>query len=216
MKLKICGMKYNSVEVSELRPDYLGFIFWEPSRRFFSGCISDIIADPKRVGIFVDAAPEDIVLKVYEHNLDAVQLHGSEKPDTCKYLGDHIGEQHSTGIEIIKAFAIDEAFDFEVLKEYEDSCDFFLFDTRGDLPGGTGRRFDWKLLNNYKLNKPYFLSGGIGPSDAAAIKTFLSRTEAEKCYAIDLNSRFEIEPGLKDLEALQTFIEEIGYLSQKD
>lgn len=216
MKLKICGMKYNPVEVSELRPDYLGFIFWEPSRRFFNGCISDIISGPKRVGVFVDAAPEDIVLQVYEHNLDAVQLHGSEKPDTCKYLRELLGAQHTSGIEIIKAFAIDEEFDFDALKDYEESCDFFLFDTRGDLPGGTGRRFDWKLLNNYKLNKPYFLSGGIGPSDAAAIKTFLSRTEAEKCYAIDLNSRFEIEPGLKDLEALQTFIEEIGYLSQKD
>lgn len=216
MKLKICGMKYNPVEVSELRPDYLGFIFWEPSRRFFDGCISDSISGPKRVGVFVDAAPEDIVLKVYEHNLGAVQLHGSEKPDTCKYLRELIGAQHTRGTEIIKAFAIDEEFNFETLNEFVDSCDFFLFDTRGDLPGGTGRRFDWKLLSNYKLIKPYFLSGGIGPSDADAIKSFLSRPEAKNCHAIDLNSRFETEPGLKDVAALQSFIKEIGYISKKD
>ncbi|MGB5692793.1 MAG: phosphoribosylanthranilate isomerase [Flavobacteriaceae bacterium] len=216
MKLKICGMKYNSDDVAELRPDYLGYIFWEPSRRYFDGSISGRRSGPKRVGVFVDAAPEDIVLLVYEHCLDAVQLHGKEAPAYCRHLREILGTQHSSGIEIIKAFAVDEGFNFDPLKEYESSCDFFLFDTRDELPGGTGRRFDWRLLKNYELNKPYFLSGGIGLSDAEAIKSFLLQPEAENCYAIDLNSRFEIKPGLKNVKALKSFMKEIGYLSKKD
>ncbi len=203
-------MKYNPNEVSELRPDYLGYIFWEPSKRYFDRSISDNLSGPKRVGVFVNATPEDIILKVYEHNLDAIQLHGSENPGYCNNLRKLIGTQHSPGIEMIKAFAIDEDFDFESLNEYEAACDFFLFDTKGDLPGGTGHQFNWQLLSNYKLNKPYFLSGGIRPTDAESVSSFLKRPEAEYCYAIDVNSGFETEPGLKDVEALESFIKKLG------
>ncbi|MEN8789002.1 MAG: phosphoribosylanthranilate isomerase [Flavobacteriaceae bacterium] len=216
MKLKVCGMKYNPDEVSELRPDYLGFIFWEPSKRYFDRAISDNLTGPDRVGVFVDAAPEDIVLQVYEHKLDAIQLHGSEDPGYCNDLRELIRTQHSTGIDLIKAFAIDKDFDFDMLNKYEATCDFFLFDTRADLPGGTGEQFDWRLLSNYKLNKPYFLSGGIGPADADAIKSFQTRPEAEYCYAIDVNSGFETEPGLKNIEALESFMEKIGYIPEKE
>lgn len=216
MKLKICGMKYNPVEVSELRPDYLGFIFWEPSKRYFDRTISDKLAGAQRVGVFVDAAPEDIVLQLYEHNLDAIQLHGSEKPGYCNNLRELIHSRHSQQIDLIKAFAIDEDFEFDVLKEYEVSIDFFLFDTRAELPGGTGRQFDWQLLRNYNLNKPYFLSGGIGPADADALKSFQRRPEAEFCHGIDVNSGFETEPGLKNIEALDSFMKEIGYLPEKE
>ena len=205
-------MKYNTEEVSALLPDYLGFIFWEPSKRSFEGSMSRDISGPKRVGVFVNADPAEIILQVYEHSLSAVQLHGKETPGYCTQLRELLNSQHTSGIEIIKAFAIDKEFNFKLLKEYEISCDFFLFDTRGDLPGGTGRRFDWQLLRNYKMEKPYFLSGGIGPSDAVSIKSFLALPEAENCYAIDLNSRFETKPGLKDVEALKSFMKEIGYL----
>ncbi len=209
-------MKYNPEEVAELHPDYLGYIFWQPSSRFFDGSISDDHSGPKRVGVFVDATPEEIVLLVYEHKLDAVQLHGEETAEYCSRLNKLLGTPDSSGIELIKAFAVNEDFNFDLLKEYESSCDFFLFDTKGELPGGTGRRFDWRLLKNYKLNKPYLLSGGIGPADVKEITSFLSQPEAENCYAIDLNSRFEIKPGLKNVKALKSFMKEIGYLSKKD
>ncbi len=210
MKLKICGMKSNTKEVAALQPDYLGFIFWEPSSRFYSESIPADTGDAKKVGVFVDALLEDVILKLLENDLDAIQLHGKEDPEYCARLKSVITGNMNVGVAIIKAFSVDENFDFETLAPYEPVCDFYLFDTRGELPGGTGRSFDWSILKRYTHTKPYFLSGGIGPDSAKALVEFTKQPESRYCYAIDVNSRFEIEPGLKDINLLKNFIQEIG------
>ena len=167
--------------------------------------------DIKKVGVFVDAPMDQIILQLYENDLDLIQLHGEEDPVYCKHLKQLIDSDKQVNVEIIKAFSIDEAFDFRILDAYEDVCDYYLFDTKGELPGGTGKSFDWRLLRNYPSSKPFLLSGGIGPEDAEAIKDFLQSPEASHCIAIDVNSRFEKEPGLKNIEDLQKFIDELGF-----
>ncbi|WP_373516153.1 phosphoribosylanthranilate isomerase [Pricia sp.] len=230
MKLKICGMKLNTAEVAALRPDYLGFIFWESSNRFFDDEIPELPGSIQKVGVFVDAPVEEILNKVKKYDLQAVQLHGKENPEFCYELraksstrdvkSQPINVRLSsanvrssavetslavTNLKIIKVFPIKDDFDFSLLKPYEEVCDYYLFDTKGKLPGGNGYAFDWRVLKNYSSTKPYFLSGGIGLADAEAIKEFMRRPEAKNCYAIDVNSRFEIEPGLKHVERLKEF-----------
>ena len=205
MKLKVCGMKYNPAEVAALEPDYLGFIFWEPSARYFDIGPSNVPRGSERVGVFVDAALEEVINRVFEFELNAVQLHGSESPDYCSELKNLLVANELSNISVFKAFAVDENFDFSRLNAYDEVCDYFLFDTRGELPGGTGKRFDWNLLRDYKLSKPFLLSGGIGPDDAEALLEFFNRPEAQNCMGIDVNSKFEIKPGLKDTEALKIF-----------
>ena len=210
MKLKVCGMKYNTEDVARLKPDYLGFIFWEPSARFFNQAMADLPDEIKKVGVFVDSPLEQLVLQLFENDLKMIQLHGHENPDYCKKLKDLVETEGSGTIEIIKAFSVDEAFDFESLKSYENVCDFYLFDTKGELPGGTGKAFDWRLLNKNSSTKPFFLSGGIGPDDTDVLKEFLSSPLASNCHAIDVNSRFELEPGRKNIEDLKMFIDKLG------
>ncbi len=193
MKLKICGMKYpeNILEVSQLLPDYLGFIFYEKSSRFFDGKIPKIPNSIKKVGVFVDATLEDINSKIKKYNLNLIQLHGNETKEFCLNL-------KKDKIEIIKVFSVDDDFDFEVLKEYENVCDYFLFDTKGKLHGGNGITFNWQILENYKSKKPLFLSGGIGIEEISKIKNLNL-----PIFAIDVNSKFEIEPGLKNIKLLE-------------
>ena len=210
MKLKICGMKYNTEEVALLNPDYLGFIFWEPSARFYNRPIDELTGQAKKVGVFVDAPIDQIILHIHEHGLKLIQLHGNEDPAYCKKLMDLIQSEWSGSIEVIKAFSIDQQFDFSNLEAYENVCDYFLFDTKGELPGGTGKGFDWRLLKKNKSAKPFFLSGGIGLDDTKALKEFFSSSEAAHCYAIDVNSKFEKEPGLKQIEELEKFMIELG------
>ncbi|MEA1786821.1 phosphoribosylanthranilate isomerase [Arenibacter sp. GZD96] len=200
MKLKVCGMKYseNIREVAALKPDYLGFIFWEPSKRYFEGTIPELPKTIKKVGVFVDALLDVIIEKTQQYRLHSVQLHGSESPEFCQQL-------KALPIEIIKVFSVGSDFDFGQLKPYETVCDYYLFDTKGKLPGGNGYTFDWTVLKKYPSTKPYFLSGGIGLEDAATLKDFLNRTESTYCYAVDVNSRFEVEPGLKDVGKLKKF-----------
>ena len=195
-------MKLNTQEVAVLQPDYLGFIFWEPSKRSFEGTVPEISNHIKKVGVFVDANIEEILEKINRFGLQAVQLHGKESPDFCRKLKKH-------SIIIIKVFSIKDDFDFSVLEPYEDTCDYFLFDTKGKLPGGNGYTFDWKALKNYPSTKPYFLSGGIGLEEVEKIKEFLKSPESKYCHAIDVNSRFELEPGLKDIVKLKEFISSI-------
>lgn len=196
MKLKICGMKYpeNILEVAALLPDYMGFIFWEKSARFFDGNLPDLPKSIKKTGVFVNASLQEIQEKITTHDLQAVQLHGHESVEFCKELKAKIGSK----IEIIKVFSVDENFDFDLLKPFETVCDFFLFDTKGKLPGGNGTTFDWKVLDNYPSTKPFFLSGGIGIEELTAVKQILKTNLP--IYAIDINSKFEIEPGLKNIE----------------
>lgn len=193
----------NSSGVVAALPDYLGFIFYPKSKRFVgfepSSEIMAIVPDTiKKVGVFVDETPEKVLEIVQLWNLNVVQLHGLETPDYCKQI------QHS-GITVFKAFSVDESFDFVTLEAYSGVCDFFLFDTKGQLPGGTGQKFNWQLLENYKGNVPFFLSGGIGPDDLEAILNF----RHPQLFGIDINSSFEIRPALKDAEKVQKFIHEI-------
>ena len=218
-------MKYNTAEVAKLQPDYLGFIFYENSPRNFEDTIPKLPKSIKKVGVFVDEKVEVIVDKIEKYKLDAIQLHGHESPEKCYQLKRHY-EKHSDevissketdchdfskksrndkSIEIIKVFSIKDEFDFSVLKDYEDVCNYFLFDTKGKLPGGNGYTFNWDVLNNYPSTKPYFLSGGIGLNEIDSVLSFLRRQESKYCYALDINSKFEIKPGLKDISVLEQF-----------
>ena len=201
MKLKICGMKYpdNILEVGSLLPDYMGFIFWDKSARYFDGVIPQLPKSIKKVGVFVNETAEIILAKAQKYDLQAIQLHGQESVEFCQELKDKM----NSSIEIIKVFSVDDSFDFEVLKPFETVCDYFLFDTKGKLPGGNGTTFDWKVLENYPSSKPFFLSGGIGIEEMEAVKE-IAKTNLP-LYAIDVNSKFEIEPGLKNIEKLDSF-----------
>ena len=206
MKLKICGMKYpeNMLEVATLAPDYMGFIFYEKSSRFFNGAIPQLPEHIKKVGVFVNASEETILQTVQTHQLDMVQLHGEESVAFCQALVSLLTITFRLKrIEIIKVFSVGDDFDFEVVKPFETVCDFFLFDTKGKLPGGNGFTFNWNLLENYPSTKPYFLSGGIGLEHAEALEIFRNNTISKHCHAIDVNSQFEVAPGLKNKEKLQ-------------
>jgi phosphoribosylanthranilate isomerase len=201
MKLKICGMKYpdNILEVGSLLPDYMGFIFWEKSARYFDGVIPDLPKSIKKVGVFVNESIAVIEEKIAKYNLQAIQLHGQESVEFCSELKTKIRTDvacNVSTIEIFKVFSADENFDFSILKPYESVCDYFLFDTKGKLPGGNGTTFDWRILEKYPSTKPFFLSGGIGIAELDSIKE-ISKTNLP-IYAIDINSKFEIEPGLKN------------------
>ncbi len=190
-------MKYpdNILEVGTLLPDYMGFIFWEKSARYFDGVIPGLPKSIKKAGVFVNATQEEILEKITKYDLQAIQLHGQESVAFCQDLRENLKQAQ---IEIIKVFSVDDAFDFEVLKPFEAVCDYFLFDTKGKLPGGNGTSFDWKVLEKYPSSKPFFLSGGIGMEEMDAVNEILKTNLP--LYAIDINSKFEIEPGLKNIE----------------
>ena len=221
-------MNHNPEEVAILQPDYLGFIFWEPSSRYFSGDMPKLSDSIKKTGVFVDASLEEVLEKTLQYQLNAVQLHGKESAAYCKELKEgflsfrapsiNLKESKenmvSTALEmtkpdIIKVFSIKDDFDFSILEDYEEVCDYFLFDTKGKLPGGNGHTFDWSVLEKYPSNKPYFLSGGIGLENLQELKEFLNSTASKKCFAIDVNSKFEAAPGLKNIEDLKIFIESL-------
>lgn len=201
MKLKICGMKYpeNIIEVGSILPDYMGFIFYEKSARYFDGTIPELIKTIKKTGVFVNQSLEEILEKIKKYDLQAVQLHGEESVAFCQELKNTIDPK----IEIIKVFSADENFDFEIIKPFEAVCDYFLFDTKGKLPGGNGTTFDWTILKKYNSKKPFFLSGGIGIKELKAIEE-ISKSNLP-IYAVDINSKFEIEPGLKNKNLLTNF-----------
>lgn len=200
MKWKVCGMCYpeNVAEVTALKPDYMGFIFWEGSKRYCPNP-PEIPADITKVGVFVDAPLEAIEKAISQHKLDAVQLHGNESPNVCRAL--------QSKAEIIKAFSVGTAFDFDTLVDYLPYCDFFMFDTKGAMPGGNGTCFDWTLLNDYPFDLPFFISGGIGVAETEKINDL--RKADLPVYAVDVNSKFEIEPGLKNADQLKSFKEKV-------
>ena len=197
-------MTHNIAEVAKLQPDLLGFIFWEPSKRFFDGTIPPLSETICKVGVFVDSNTDIILDRTKEFALNAIQLHGNESPEFCATLKLQLKKQNSK-IAIIKVFSIKDSFDFSLLGPYEKSADFFLFDTKGKLPGGNGYQFNWEVLKEYPSKKPYFLSGGIGPEELDSVLEFLQKEESEFCYAIDVNSKFEKSPGLKDIDKLKEF-----------
>ncbi|WP_136439187.1 phosphoribosylanthranilate isomerase [Tenacibaculum maritimum] len=200
MKLKVCGMKYieNIQEVAGIRPDYLGFIFYDKSKRNFEGIIPELPKNIKKTGVFVNEYIEIVVSLVEEYQLEAVQLHGDESVAYVQELRIYL-----PNIEIIKVFGIKDDFDFALLKPYEKEVDFFLFDTKGKERGGNGVTFNWDVLAKYNTAKPFFLSGGIGLDEVKAIKS-LEKTKLPM-YALDVNSRFETKAGFKSVEKLKEF-----------
>lgn len=204
VKLKICGMKLpdNIQAVAALRPDYLGFIFFRGSKRFVEGLtpsfVKNLPAEIKRVGVFVDEELNKVAELALLFELNAVQLHGQEPEKYCIALKGLLAD---AGIELIKAFGVNEDFDFNILNGYEKVVDYFLFDTQTPDHGGSGKTFNWALLQNYTLNKPYFLSGGIGPDNLEELKQIAD----PRLYAVDINSRFELAPGLKNIDQLKDF-----------
>lgn len=189
----------NIRQLIELPIDMLGLIFYDKSPRF-AGNLAPEALEPipeniKKVGVFVNASKDYILATAKRYGLDMLQLHGSESPEFCRDL-------RAAGCEIIKTFSVSETNDLKRCSLYESACDFFLFDTKTPAFGGSGRKFDWQILSEYKGAKPFFLSGGIGEEvfDSESLK---SSVDTVLPYALDLNSRFEIEPGLKDIEKLR-------------
>jgi len=201
MKWKVCGMRdaNNISEVAALQPDYMGFILWSGSTRHCPKTqhVPDGIT---KVGVFVDAAIEEINDAIEHHKLGAVQLHGKESPLLCREL--------QGKVQIIKAFGVGQDFDFDTLLGYLPYCDFFLFDTKGPLPGGNGTAFDWSILENYPFDLPFFISGGIGLAEIDKINE-LRKTDLP-VHAIDINSKFETAPALKDAAQLKKFKEKLA------
>ena len=197
----------NIREIEALGIDWLGLIFWPKSSRYVSERPDYLPRNVKRVGVFVDEAPEKIVSISRLYGLDYIQLHGHESITDINRLRQTIADQGSATIppQLIKAFSIATDSDLEQTKAYEGHVDYFLFDTKGPSVGGNGIQFDWEVLNAYHGHTPFLLSGGIGPDDAERIHAF----HHPQCIGIDLNSRFEISSGLKDINKLKTFIQSL-------
>jgi len=205
MKLKVCGMreKNNILSLADLKPNYIGFIFWISSARYVDQSTPSLPEAIKKTGVFVDATIEFIQSTVQNHQLKAVQLHGEETPDYCSIIQEF-------GVEVIKSFSIKDQFDYYKIGTYEDYCDYYLFDTKGKLPGGNGYVFDWTLLNAYPSEKPFFLSGGIGPNELIKIKNLINTSLP--LYSIDVNSKFEYSPGLKNIDLIRQFKKQLDEL----
>jgi len=188
----------NIEQVSGLYPDYMGFIFYEKSKRNFEGVIPKLPKSIKKTGVFVNEYPEIVISLVEEYQLEAIQLHGDETVTYIKQLKTHL-----PSIEIIKVFGIKDEFNFDVLTPFLPLVDYFLFDTKGKERGGNGVQFDWSVLEAYPYEKPFFLSGGIGLKDVLDIQKIIDSNVP--IYALDINSKFEIEPGLKNINEVKTF-----------
>lgn len=195
VKLKICGMRdpANIAEVSALRPDYMGFIFYDKSPRYTGEnfVLPQLPISIKKVGVFVNETNERILTIVKKYNLDFVQLHGDESAEQCANLSDKVS--------VIKAFSIDEDFAFESINPFKESVTYFLFDTKGKYYGGNSKTFNWKLLEKYDQQIPFFLSGGISVNNIEGVKSFANLN----IHALDVNSGVEIDPGLKDIDRIK-------------
>jgi phosphoribosylanthranilate isomerase len=197
--VKVCGMRdaENICEVEALGIDLMGFIFWPKSSRYVSERPAYLPTNCKRVGVFVDEDIETVKRIADDYALDYIQLHGHELAEYCAQL---------KGLKLIKAFNIATTEDFKQTEPYTGIVDYFLFDTKGKSVGGNGEKFDWSVLSAYDGNTPFLLSGGIGPDDAEVLTSHFSPLTSKKCVGIDLNSRFEIAPGLKDINKLKDFL----------
>ncbi len=199
MIIKVCGMREESNvrEVEQLKTDWMGFIFYPKSPRYVGERLAYIPERVKRVGVFVNEDIDRILTLAENNRLDILQLHGEESSDDCRVLKEK-------GFLVIKALGInsEKPFPSELTERYEESCDYFLFDTRTSLYGGSGKKFEWKILADYRGERPFLLSGGISPEDVEEVKAF----SHPRCIGIDLNSGFEVSPALKDVQLLQRFI----------
>ncbi|WP_448698880.1 phosphoribosylanthranilate isomerase [Mucilaginibacter sp. AW1-3] len=194
MKIKVCGMTdmNNVKQLKELNPDYIGFIFYPKSPRFVKN-ENALNAVPKNIiktGVFVDLYEGRVEEMIHRYHLDAIQLHGNESPGFCAHF--------KGSVQVLKAFGVDENFVFDVLEPYKDSVDYFLFDTKTAQHGGSGKTFNWDILQKYSLNVPFFLSGGLSMDNLAEVQEL----KHPMFYGVDLNSRFETAPGIKNIELL--------------
>ena len=196
MKIKVCGLKFaeNIEAVSALGPDYVGFVCYAPSPRY-SGeldtqTVEFIPASISKTAVFVNEDRETISALIGKYGFDAIQLHGNEDAEFCAYF--------KGKVKMIKAFGLNEGFDFNVLNDFADSVDLFLFDTKTNIHGGSGKSFDWSLLDSYRLDIPFFLSGGLSLENLDEVKKISHR----QFYGVDLNSKFETAPGMKDISKL--------------
>ncbi len=214
MKIKVCGLTQSDQlkQVDDLNVDFAGLIFYQRSQRFVlnklhSEEVRKLNLAIQKVGVFVNASEEDIMTQIELYELDMVQLHGDETPAFCKHI--------SNAVSVIKAFRITKNNEQNIdwmIKPYEECCDYYLFDTnRVGAYGGTGEKFDWQILKNNKIDKPFFLSGGIGFDDVEKVKGL----QHPFLYAVDVNSRFEIEPGVKNIGQVEMFVKQFKEIIKK-
>jgi len=209
LKIKVCGMRdpENIMQVAALNPDFMGFIFYEQSKRYVgeSFKIPDNFPDHiKRVGVFVNEKPDKILKLIDLHQLDFVQLHGDESSFDCELL--------KIKAKVIKVFHVDDAFDLKSTKKFYSCTDFFMFDTKGIGYGGTGRSFDWSLLKKYEQRHLFFLAGGVSIKNITEVKEYLGT----RLFAVDINSGVESEPGMKDINKIISFKKQLSELSVMD
>ncbi|NJC25307.1 phosphoribosylanthranilate isomerase [Neolewinella antarctica] len=216
MQRKVCGLTQpdNIEAVLGLGVDYVGFIFYSKSKRYAESPVlkkwvaehQDLFADVAKVGVFVNAEVDYVLNTVHDYELDYVQLHGAESPGYCQELKLLWSVNTLRGAKIVKAFSVDQNFNFATTLAYASSCAFFVFDTGGQADhGGTGVKWDWDKLREYEGTTPFLLSGGIGPADAAKINVI----DHQQLLGVDVNSRFEVSPGNKDVDALSVFLAEL-------
>ena len=205
MKIKVCGLRDNDniKAVAALKPDYLGFICYDPSPRYINDIPADILIDMPaniyKTGVFVNESKDTIDKLIADYGFNAIQLHGSENPEFANSFRDKVI--------VLKAFGLNNDFDFEQLNNYANKVDYFLFDTKTDMHGGSGKTFDWSVLDKYKLNVPFFLSGGLSLDNLDEI----ANIDHPQFYGVDLNSKFETSPGIKDIEKLKKAFEMLKY-----
>jgi phosphoribosylanthranilate isomerase len=203
MKIKVCGLKMpeNIQAVAALNPDYMGFIFYEHSPRYVENPTEEILqnipASVQKTAVFVNESAEEINALIGKYHFDAIQLHGDENPD--------FAHSFRNKVKVIKAFGVDNTFNFDKLNDYVNKVDYFLFDTKTEKHGGSGKPFDWSVLNNYQLDVPFFLSGGISPENLEQVLNL----NHPRLYGIDLNSKFEDTPGIKNIEQLTKAFETV-------
>ena len=199
MKLKVCGLKNreNILDVLATKPNFIGLIFYDKSPRYVGDKLEanfvQSISTSKKVGVFVNESEIKMLDIASRYGLDFLQLHGTETVKFCKQIQE--------SIPVIKAFQIDDDFDFSTVKEYENACTYFLFDSKSKQYGGSGQIFNWEKLTEYKLQKPFFLSGGIDLENIEQV--LLLKSKLPNLYAVDVNSRFEKAPGIKDVSKIK-------------
>jgi phosphoribosylanthranilate isomerase len=197
MKIKVCGMKHpeNIEALARLKPDYMGFICYNLSPRYIADLPAEVLdtvpESITKTAVFVNEGADKINALVNQFGFNAVQLHGSESPAFCNALRERVT--------VFKAFGVDDDFDFAQLNDYVGQVDYFMFDTKTTGHGGSGKTFNWEILNNYKLDVPFFICGGLSPENIATVKEI----KHPAFYGVDLNSRFETEPGLKNIDQLR-------------
>jgi len=208
MRVKVCGITQEDqlIKLPETGATFAGLIFYPKSPRYVLRQMTTSHIKRQnninKVGIFVNASVEEVLHMVDECRLHMVQLHGDETPKFCEKIADYIS--------VVKAFRVTETDHIAWrIKDYMEVCDMFMFDTEGAGYGGTGKKFNWQMLHDVTVGKPYFLSGGIEPTDVEKLKEFSMRPEAKALFAIDVNSKFELLPGVKDMPLIKKFIQQL-------